>query len=143
MGNSKEYKRKYRLRNKDKIKAYNTKYWRENKHRLREWKHNYDKKYDAMRRKKPEHKHYYFRKQAEYRNIYYGLTFDEFLTFWQLPCYYCGDEIETVGLDRIDNNQGYIIDNIVPCCHPCNMMKRTYEQEEFIARCTRIAEKFK
>ena len=37
-------------------------------------------------------------------------------------CYYCNLELnETgIGLDRLDNKNGYNIDNVVPCCGPCN-----------------------
>lgn len=27
------------------------------------------------------------------------------------------------GIDRKDNEKGYSVDNVVPCCHPCNRLK--------------------
>jgi len=59
--------------------------------------------------------------------------------YWQLPCYYCGDNIETIGLDRLNNTKGYSLDNIVSCCTPCNMMKNNNTEDDFIARCKKIA----
>jgi hypothetical protein len=34
-------------------------------------------------------------------------------------CVYCSD-FEKVGLDRIDNNKGHVMSNVVPCCYICN-----------------------
>jgi hypothetical protein len=35
------------------------------------------------------------------------------------------------GIDRIDNSQGYIIDNVVPCCTKCNIAKGRQSIQEF------------
>lgn len=35
------------------------------------------------------------------------------------PCIYCGDT-ERIGCDRIDNDEGHIKTNVVPCCYECN-----------------------
>lgn len=35
------------------------------------------------------------------------------------------------GLDRVDNNKGYTIDNVVPCCKQCNRAKRDITLREF------------
>lgn len=43
-------------------------------------------------------------------------------------CTYCRkpptDECPN-GLDRIDNSKGHILGNVLPCCHQCNMKKKT------------------
>lgn len=44
-------------------------------------------------------------------------------TFWQKPCTYCREPIETIGLDRIDNSKGYTVSNIVSCCTLCNITR--------------------
>lgn len=60
----------------------------------------------------------------------------------QEPCYYCGFEVhfpETRnGLDRLDNTNGYIEGNVVPCCFPCNIAKRDQTIESFRAQIIRI-----
>lgn len=38
------------------------------------------------------------------------------------PCIYCGS-INNVGCDRLDNKRGHLIDNIVPCCYICNVVR--------------------
>lgn len=80
-----------------------------------------------------------YRNGAAHRGIAYGLTRDEFMAFWQQPCSYCGDDIPTIGLDRVDNALGYTLDNVVPCRGTCNAMKSGMKAEEFVARCRRIA----
>ena len=61
------------------------------------------------------------------------------------PCFYCGVSGSNVsknkyngaalpynGLDRIDNNKGYTLNNSVPCCEMCNKAKRDLTQQEFL-----------
>jgi hypothetical protein len=85
----------------------------------------------------------HYRRGAESRNIEFLLTFDEFNNFWGKNCYYCTDKIKTVGIDRIDNNKGYTIENCVPCCGICNRMKMQYTMDNFIKKCIEISNNFK
>lgn len=40
------------------------------------------------------------------------------------PCYVCGGTTGGgIGLDRQDNRRGYHLDNVKPCCGPCNMAR--------------------
>lgn len=60
------------------------------------------------------------------------------------PCHYCGKEPEQEahngrghsvylynGLDRVDNDKGYFLGNIVPCCKTCNYAKRDMSIDKF------------
>lgn len=62
----------------------------------------------------------------------------------QEPCHYCNNEVSFPntrnGLDRVDNNIGYIKDNVVPCCYPCNIAKHEMDIEEFRLFIIRINE---
>jgi len=86
----------------------------------------------------PKGKYASIKGSAKERKIEWGLTFEQFITFWQKPCYYCGDILKTIGLDRVDSAKGYFIDNVVSCCAMCNRMKRDTKQKEFLEKCQKI-----
>jgi len=82
---------------------------------------------------------YLLHKTANDRGILWEL--DEAFVFglWQKPCYYCNVPMEMVGLDRVDNDIGYTVENTVPCCTMCNIMKQSFGVDAFIARVHLIA----
>ena len=43
-----------------------------------------------------------------------------------------GNEFYYNGVDRIDNNSGYDIDNCAPCCHQCNWAKKNLTKADFL-----------
>ena len=58
----------------------------------------------------------------------FTLTFQEYCKIVSDPCYYCaynfGKPVEAgCGLDRLDSNLGYDLDNVVSCCKDCNTVK--------------------
>ena len=56
-------------------------------------------------------------------------------------CYLCGNENTTKnynGIDRINNELGYIPGNIIGCCKTCNIMKKDYSINEFLDKCHQI-----
>lgn len=77
---------------------------------------------------------------AKIRNLSFNITYEEFMTFWQRRCSYCGDHIETIGIDRRHPMFGYEMDNIVSCCTRCNMMKMAMTEDEFLNKCRKICE---
>lgn len=81
-----------------------------------------------------------YRKASLKRGIVFELSFDEFASMWCKPCTYCGDAIEGIGVDRIDNTKGYTVDNTAPCCGRCNHMKNKLTVPQFIERCRKIVE---
>ena len=55
----------------------------------------------------------------------------------------CGCSKRIYGVDTIDrmnNDLGYIIDNVVPCCKWCNLSKRERSKEEFLEHNKKIYE---
>jgi hypothetical protein len=55
------------------------------------------------------------------------------------PCFYCGFQDDNLnGIDRVNSNIDYIVDNIVPCCIMCNFMKNTLDIATFISHITKI-----
>ena len=76
---------------------------------------------------------------AKGRALDFDLTPDDVIPYYKKPCYYCNTPVNNINLDRLDNNKGYIPDNIVSCCITCNMMKHKQAQDDFIQRCKLIA----
>ena len=70
-------------------------------------------------------------KTARKRVVPITLTYRQFLTFVNRPCYYCWAKIDWspfkngngYHLDRKDSRRGYSIDNCVACCTRCNRGK--------------------
>ncbi len=75
---------------------------------------------------------------AKVRGHAFNLTKDEFSSFWQVPCTYCGSEVATIGIDRIDSSIGYSIDNCVSCCAMCNTMKLNHSLDEWLDKMKQI-----
>ena len=82
--------------------------------------------------------------RAKKRGLEYKLTEEQFEEITKQDCYYCGvkpnnkydrnglnGEFIYNGIDRIDNEKGYTMDNVVPCCKHCNMAKNTFTTQEF------------
>ena len=71
----------------------------------------------------------------------FNLTSMEFLEIISNNCYICGKESNDEhlnGIDRIDNDKGYTLDNVSPCCGECNYMKKNYDLEEFFEKMKKI-----
>jgi hypothetical protein len=83
-----------------------------------------------------------------YRDICFD--FNLFCFILTLDCFYCdgkpsnktrcknGDVIMTNGLDRINQNEGHTLGNIVSCCKQCNWSKTKRSSFEFIAWAERV-----
>ena len=99
----------------------------------------YSETASTITRKKPYQREASLRSGAVRRGIPYELTTEQFMLFWNHPCHYCGQAIDTIGLDRVDNNKGYLVDNIVPCCTICNRMKSHMGVRDFIVQCNMIS----
>jgi hypothetical protein len=131
----KEYMQEYRSENPDKVKELNKK-WREKyypKH-----KKEIQKNYKKWAKKKPERKKYFqYRYSSKQRKREFLLTQEQFAEILRKKCHYCGSE-SNIGIDRINNNKGYMNGNVVPCCRKCNYMKFTMTQKEFIDQCKKI-----
>ena len=124
----KEYQKKYRQENLEKRRKYSREYNQKNPNKNSKSSKENRKNYTQGKKAK----YAKYKSNAKTRNYPFNLTFEQFITFWQKSCYYCGDEIETIGLDRVDNSRGYEIDNVVPCCKICNRMKLNMSKDDFI-----------
>lgn len=86
----------------------------------------------------PLNKYRSYMNSAEHRDIVFKASLEEFLEYWQEPCFYCGDEIETIGVDRVDNSIGYEVGNLVSCCTKCNYMKKHYSTEDWVTHMRKV-----
>lgn len=92
---------------------------------------------------------------AKARNLIWSITFEDWVMLSQLSCRYCGSppsnlsrggygrngEYHYNGLDRVDNDVGYTLKNVVPCCKRCNCAKSDQTVTEFLDWARRIASK--
>jgi hypothetical protein len=129
----KEAAKRYRLKHKDKLNSYFKNYFKT--HRKVKLKMQMAQK---ARVKSPTGLFSIYQTNARRRFILWDLTFDQFMRFWRRPCAYCGAEIETIGLDRKINSEGYNLENVVPCCTKCNRMKSSMNKDEFLHQCRKI-----
>ena len=97
---------------------------------------------------------YHIKHSAKTRRVDFALSDEETLKLMEEPCYWCGrskvntssqksynGEFRYNGIDRLDNNNGYTVGNVVPCCGPCNRTKNILGKDEFISYCIMIAER--
>jgi len=81
---------------------------------------------------------------AKRKGNLFNLSKKEFIEITKRNCFYCDSRPSNVkksnfnngdfvynGIDRIDNDKGYIITNVVPCCKICNYAKNTMTLKEF------------
>jgi len=91
-----------------------------------------------------------YRSDAKKRNLEFTLALDFFLELTSAPCTYCESPPELLsryretrpytynGIDRVDNERGYLLGNVVPCCYRCNRAKGPGELRTFLAWLTRL-----
>jgi hypothetical protein len=68
------------------------------------------------------------KKKSRYRGLKWDISLNTYKFLIDSDCLYCCGALGTtkitgIGLDRIDNDLGYIMGNIVPCCGVCNTIK--------------------
>ena len=86
-----------------------------------------------------------YKQRAREHNWDWKITRDEFAKLTSCKCYYCGGEPSQThhkpnangsyiynGIDRIDSDRGYVVDNVVACCKWCNYAKHDKTVEEFL-----------
>lgn len=95
-----------------------------------------------------------YKTNAKKRNLTFDLSFEEFRSLLDSPCYYCGlnpshkwPSVSRLnpsfytgsGVDRRISSVGYYIDNCVSCCTQCNIAKKNYSEDEFISWVHRVS----
>ena len=98
----------------------------------------YADKHRATEKGQIGRRYHMYKRAARERGVVWDLSKQDFAAFWKEPCCYCGHPIFTIGLDRIDNDLGYTLENVVPACKRCNVAKNDLPVGEFLSHCTRI-----
>lgn len=97
---------------------------------------------------------------AKERNLTFELTQEDFSNIVFSNCYYCNKTPEENGnkkinrfrpefylkyhgVDRKDNEIGYVLENCVPACKTCNFMKKNYSYDKFLSIIKSIYENLK
>jgi 5-methylcytosine-specific restriction endonuclease McrA len=86
-------------------------------------------------------------KDAKKRGYDFNLDLNEFEEITKSKCFYCGVDPSLIykhrknisddrgyiynGIDRKNNSKGYTIENSVPCCKTCNVMKGAMDLKEW------------
>ena len=134
----KETRRLWRQRNKDKLRE-----------RKRLWAISENGKASARQwyKKSPSAMYKLYQKSAEHRGIEFNIAKDDFIKLLKQDCVYCGStppmDSGRNGLDRIDNQKGYSLDNVVPCCFKCNQMKGKLSRKEFYEHINKVLNQLK
>lgn len=132
----------YRAKNKDSINARNKKRWQDNRDRyLKVQRAYYRDNHGEIRQKRklyweanrdrfleergndPRYRFMHARTTARRRGLDFSITEDKYLELiGPDSCAYCGFPLARLGygLDRIDNDIGYLPSNVIPCCKECN-----------------------
>lgn len=65
--------------------------------------------------------------QAKFKGRTWTLSESEYAVLINKVCEYCQFPLNKwgYGLDRLDNNRGYELDNVVPCCKECNVARNS------------------
>lgn len=129
----KEYRRKYYLKNKDRIKMQNEQTRKKNPHKALARYRKYAKTKKG--------KYAIYKSNAKRRGLVFDINLKEFEQITNSKCYFCGDN--ACGIDRLDSTIGYIKGNMVPSCAMCNKMKQTYTEQEFVEKCKQITNTWK
>jgi hypothetical protein len=80
--------------------------------------------------------------RASDRGFKFNLLYEDFKRLAVKPCHYCGQiraqtpnkhhkNVLFSGLDRVDSNLGYLLQNVVPCCRVCNTAKSAMTPAQF------------
>lgn len=103
------------------------------------------KEQSSIRTKSPYERLYeVYKKNADRASREFSLDFVDAILLFTSDCHYClaspqspaprsDGEFFYNGIDRKDNSVGYTKENSVACCTICNMAKRGYDYEKFVA----------
>jgi hypothetical protein len=78
------------------------------------------------------------RRSAFKRELSFLLTLADVERFITSPCAYCGTLTYKMGIDRINNKDGYSLENSTSACKDCNKAKNDMSMEDFMIWLSRV-----
>jgi len=106
------YQKEYNNKNRDRINYLSRTWAKEHKNETKLYVRTTRSKFNNLKSK------------AKSRNLYFNINESEYANMIKLSCYYCNGFFSLPetggGLDRLNNELGYDINNIVSCCEICN-----------------------
>src|ERR1700721_2518724 len=87
----------------------------------------------------PEQVFNMYRGKAVKRGFPFELTVVQFIQIVQSYCVFCGEKSAPRGVDRRDNNIGYVYANCQSCCGPGNKFKSAEIEQAFLRHVLKIA----
>jgi hypothetical protein len=95
-----------------------------------------------------------YKSRIHSKKLQFELSVENFQKITSSDCFYCGERPSQKannnrnngsyiynGIDRIDNNQGYTLENSRPCCGICNAAKNTMSEENFFKWIKKVYER--
>lgn len=137
-----------------KTKEYTRKYYEENRETILEWNKNYRvERPDEMKAKAKEYSRQYqndpenllksYKTAATRRGLSFTISDQFAITLFYDACHYCHKTSEQnkrlMGIDRVNNDIGYELGNVLSCCKQCNRAKRDDTLADFVSMCTNVA----
>lgn len=88
----------------------------------------------------------HYKKSSRVRGLEWDLCDEYAVSLFESACHYCGAPPSRIivssrgepsprgvnGIDRLNNNEGYIKENVVSCCSRCNHAKHDLSYEQYI-----------
>jgi hypothetical protein len=87
-------------------------------------------------RESPRGRYNKYKASADKRGHTFLLTQEEFTHLLEGDCTYCGGT--GGGVDRVDSSVGYELDNCVPCCTTCNLMKLDHNLDDWLTHLEKV-----
>jgi len=118
-------------------------YLKRNAQNAKQWRENNPEKTKENNKSRLENLNIHYSnyiRSARDKNLDFEISQEEFNKIVKEPCHYCNviQERRFNGIDRLDSNKGYVLDNCVSCCKTCNYMKCSLSTDVFLKRIEHI-----
>ncbi len=115
------YQRTWRQSNKKRYNSY-----------CLRWKQAHRQEINRQHREKPNYRLTIYKQNAKSRNLEWSIPDGLAVDLFTDSCFYCGARpLPLNGIDRVNNEVGYVENNVVSSCKTCQYAKRDNTRESF------------